>query len=43
MIADTAAVDELVAVPDATTFVALDNPAAVAHAVSDITAASTSP
>ena len=33
----------LVAVPDATTFVALDNPAAVAHAVADITAASTSP
>ena len=33
----------LVAVPDATTFVALDNPAAVTHAVSDITAASTSP
>ena len=38
-----AAAATLVAVPDATTFVALDNPAAVAHAVSDITAASTSP
>ena len=33
----------LVAVPDATTFVALDNPAAVVQAVADITAASTSP